>query len=244
MTRVGRVTEDLVWRSWAASRHDVAQLMCDSVDIIGQVAGAPGASLSLPQFERPFYGTEEFLENVDEREWLATPGFRVAVEAGEAADGLSIEITGRRDDRVELRLYGGRSLDRNAAQPELRHAVEKLRRPTRPMRGVLRLIEVGGGALVPLGLLVLLLVFIDELLHMGLVIVFAAILSGVLVASLLGVLVMAAVDDYASRVLPRIEFLPDNREAVWDRQRAGRRWLIGILIALVAAVAGVLALFK
>lgn len=244
MTRVGRVTEELAWGSWAASRQDVAQLMRESADLFGEVAGAFNASLSLPQFERPFYGAEEFLENVDEREWLNTHSFRIALETERASDGLSVEITGRRDDKVELRLYGGRSLDRNALQPELRHALNRFSRPTHWLSGFVRFLGVVGGLAVAGGGLALAFIFSDELYDAGIVPFIAAFGSVFVIGPLLGGLLASAADSYASRSFPKIEFLHDDGVSLWDRRRTTRRWVIATLIALAGAAAAIVGLFS
>lgn len=152
MPRVGRASPSSVWRSWAATRHDLVALMEELIAVAGDAMDTPAAGqIRLREFERPFRDGAEFLENVDEREWTRqTVQWQIEVQT--SADGPSLLLVGERGGDVHLSLYGGARHQRNAVTPDIAEAVGKYARKGPPRKMFIGVVAILAAATMGLGL--------------------------------------------------------------------------------------------
>jgi hypothetical protein len=246
MPKVGRAHQPREWDSWAITREDFATLVREFVAIM---LAAPGGwteahcLIKVRGYERDFENADEFLENVDEQEWVGLEEINATVHlrAKDVARPMwgGVWIEGRPWDRVRLSLHDGTRMERNAVEPDLAALIDKHARSERTLAQ--RSVASGWPLLLlPVVLIVGASIALPAATDLSL-----GTRVGVLAAWGLWVSVLAGVLGYRlsarlERLVPLVEFLPAHGRSRWDDAKAliwKRARVAGAIVGGVVAVA-------
>lgn len=93
MPIVERAHQPRRWAGFRASRNQFAGLLSEIVRVVDKEAeGAISAEIEIEAYERPLRNKDEFLENVEEREWRDLQEINSEIRSG-GDDGLRVSLS-------------------------------------------------------------------------------------------------------------------------------------------------------
>ena len=126
MPVVERAHQPRRWRGFRATGQEFAKLVDEIARVVGdETREAVETEIEITEFERPFDGSAEFLENVDEREWTGLDEISARFASGPTDEQLKVALGISTEAGARLTLSGRNRRSRNAVEPDIVAAIEK-----------------------------------------------------------------------------------------------------------------------
>lgn len=232
MAKVAKANEPREWLGWAATREQFAHVLRETERLLSEYETDDEklrVSIEVAGYERSFESVDEFLENVASDEWTGLKIVSARISLGWT--GLAARVRLFAVETASLHVTGGTRLQRNAVEPDIATAVERLARENWSFRTLwVRL-------LFPLLALPLAALFVIAfLVKPGTV----AVLAVSAFVTAFNTTINLRLFPRWARVLSRSEFLPDDGKSVRTIERERivlQAKLAGGVLAALAAVA-------